>query len=61
MTTLSGAYRFQLEPGEYVVRAKPAATFSTFIYFPGGIDLEKATVLPIEAGGRVDGIDINLP
>ncbi|HET9943739.1 MAG TPA: carboxypeptidase-like regulatory domain-containing protein, partial [Terriglobia bacterium] len=56
-----GAYRLQVAPGEYVLRVKPDMKFSTFFYYASGMDLEKATIVPIEAGDRVVGIDIHVP
>ena len=61
-TDSKGQFRLQsVGPGNYVIRAQPAQSGATTIYFPGVREPEKATTFPGEAGSNTASIDFKLP
>lgn len=68
-TDARGEYRLPLVgPGEYAIRVQSPRIPGMYAYYPGTVDLEKATLLPIEqpritdeAGRNIVNVDVVLP
>jgi hypothetical protein len=50
-----------LGPGAYVIRVLVRSPGAKPFYFPETEDLEKASLVTLEAGKSLAGIDVNLP
>jgi hypothetical protein len=56
-----GIYRkFDLDPGQYVVRAQPRWGASPAVYYPGVTDKARAKVITVSSGQEIQNIDIAL-